>query len=239
MRLCTYVVDSAPEDLVADAPVAGDVPAARVHDGSGPVGRRPDVRAHVIYDDLRVVDLHDRDRGRVLRQAARPISAPTSCSRTPVGGDPLFTYLRTSQRDAERSRPVARGGRHRHRGRARVDAPAVRRRSSRSRSPRSATVAPTTASNFPEEVLQARSGSLSAHGHMHLPPLDGRRPARRVHRRRVRGAGRADGMVACVAHGNCGIGRRVDARGDPADLRHDADAHGAFPRRAPSSRCGG
>ena len=50
--------------------------------------------------------------------------------------------------------------------------------------------------DLPEPVLQARSGALSGHGHMGAHAADGRRAHRRVRRRRVRGVGRGDGVVA-------------------------------------------
>ena len=116
---------------------------------------------------------------RDLRRPARRRPAPTAiaariCTKlltdlgadvvfaTPIDGDPLFTYLRTSQRHAARSRALAAAA-----DIVIVNEPASRgirtpTRSIRCRSPRSVTAVPTTALDLPEEVLQARSGSLSA-----------------------------------------------------------------------------
>jgi crotonobetainyl-CoA:carnitine CoA-transferase CaiB-like acyl-CoA transferase len=77
----------------------------------------------------------------------------------------LFTYLRTSQRHAEDGDAWLRG----------ADIVITREPAS----PALVTVSisalghggPDDGLDLPEEVLQARSGSLSAHGHAHLPPL--------------------------------------------------------------------
>src|SRR5205814_4041723 len=74
--------------------------------------------------------------------------------------DPLFTYLRTSQRHADD-----------------VDADIAITNEPSSRALVTACITalgrggPDDGLDLPEEVLQARSGSLSAHGHAHLPPL--------------------------------------------------------------------
>ncbi len=121
----------------------------------------------MIYDDLRVVDRTTGIAGAYCAKLLTDLGADVVFT-TPVAGDPLFTYLRTSQRVTADVQPWL----------AAADIVI-------GNEPGSATVtAPVTVSitalghggpddgiSFPEEVLQARSGSLSAHGHMHLPPL--------------------------------------------------------------------
>jgi len=121
----------------------------------------------VIYDDLRVVDCTTSIAGAYCAKLLTDLGADVVFT-TPVGDDPLSTYLRTSQRCAtgaeswlETADIVITGAPS-----ARDPQPLV-------------TVSisalghggPDDGLDLPEEVLQARSGSLSAHGHMHLPPL--------------------------------------------------------------------
>ena len=124
----------------------------------------------MIYDGLRVVDLTDGHRGRVLRQAAhrprrrrrvRDADRRIRCSRT------------CARRSATRADvdAVARRGRHRDRRRARSRA--RRRRPARDgvdhagrprRSRRRARAAPT-------RCCRRAAGASSSHGHAHRPPL--------------------------------------------------------------------
>ena len=121
----------------------------------------------MIYDDLRVVDCTTGIAGAYCAKLLTDLGADVVFT-TPTGDDPLFTYLRTSQRRAVAaeswtdaadilitSAPPALGS-----------GPLV-------------TVSisalghggPDDGLDLPEEVLQARSGSLSAHGHMDRSPL--------------------------------------------------------------------
>jgi hypothetical protein len=76
-----------------------------------------------------------------------------------------------------------------------------------------------------EPVLQARSGSLSNHGHMGRPPLTvGGNLGEYV--TGVRGAGAASAVARAP---RCRDRRRVDARSDADDVRDDTDRHGPLP----------
>ncbi len=124
----------------------------------------------MIYDDLRVVDRTAGIAGAYCAKLLTDLGADVVYAGEHAPADPLFTYLRTSQRHAAdpaswlaaadiviESEPEPA---------AAPSAPLV-------------TVSitalghggPDDGLHLPEEVLQARSGSLSAHGHMHLPPL--------------------------------------------------------------------
>jgi crotonobetainyl-CoA:carnitine CoA-transferase CaiB-like acyl-CoA transferase len=122
----------------------------------------------MIYDGLRVVDRTVSLAGAYCTKLLTDLGADV-VFETPLPGDPLFTYLRTSQRHAadvtrwlEHADIVVVGDG------TPLDAPAA-----------PVTVALTALGHggpddglyLPEEVLQARSGSLAAHGHAHLPPL--------------------------------------------------------------------
>ena len=123
----------------------------------------------MIYDGLRVVDCTSGIAGAYCAKLFTDLGADVVFG-SPVGDDPLFVYLRTSQRHAADLGPwlaaadiVVMG----EPGSAPTHAPPL------------VTVSitalghggPDDGLHLPEEVLQARSGSLSAHGHMHLPPL--------------------------------------------------------------------
>jgi crotonobetainyl-CoA:carnitine CoA-transferase CaiB-like acyl-CoA transferase len=141
---------------------------------SGPAGTRPGIPApneprqrHMIYEGVRVVDLTHGIAGAYCAKLLTDLGADVVFAE-PVA-DPLFVYLRTSQRHADDPRPwidaadIVILGEPGH-----VDG-----------APPPVTVSitalghggPDDALDLPEEVLQARSGSLSAHGHMQLPPL--------------------------------------------------------------------
>jgi crotonobetainyl-CoA:carnitine CoA-transferase CaiB-like acyl-CoA transferase len=89
---------------------------------------------------------------------------------TPIADDPLFTYLRTSQRHAVDCAPWLGGA-----DMVVAGEPGVAPSGSTPLVTVSITAlghgGPDDGLDLPEEVLQARSGSLSSHGHMHLPPL--------------------------------------------------------------------
>ena len=122
----------------------------------------------MIYDGLRVVDLTTGIPGAYCAKLLTDLGADVVFT-APIAGDPLFTYLRTSQRAATgeptpylAACDLVITGDERPAG----EAPLV-------------TISisavghggPDDGLDLPEEVLQARSGSLSAHGHMSLPPL--------------------------------------------------------------------
>ena len=169
VRLCTYIVGRRAEDLVADAPVAVDVPAARVHDGARTVGRRPDVRALVIYDGLRVVDCTTGIAGAYCAKLLTDLGADVVFA-TPIAGDPcsptcgprsgtpgISPWLAAADIVIVGEPGRAAGGAVRPLVTVSITALGHG--------------GPDDGLELPEEVLQARSGSLSAHGHMHLPPL--------------------------------------------------------------------
>ncbi|HEV7524081.1 MAG TPA: CoA transferase, partial [Acidimicrobiia bacterium] len=123
----------------------------------------------MIYDGLHVVDCTAGIAGAYCAKLLTDLGADVVFA-TPIGGDPLFTYLRTSQRHASDPEPWL----------AAADIVLVNEPGS-APSPSTPLVTvsitalghggPDDGLDLPEEVLQARSGSLSAHGHMHLPPL--------------------------------------------------------------------
>ena len=131
---------------------------------SGPTRAAP-----MIYDDLRVVDLHDAASRARTAPSCSPISAPTSCSRR-------RSTIRCSSTCARRNgtRPTSAAG-SRGADIVLVGEPGSRRR----RLDPLVTVSitpvghggPDDGLDLPEEVLQARSGSLSNHGHADRPPL--------------------------------------------------------------------
>jgi crotonobetainyl-CoA:carnitine CoA-transferase CaiB-like acyl-CoA transferase len=122
----------------------------------------------VIYDDLRVVDLTDGIAGAYCAKLLTDLGADVVFA-APVS-DPLFTYLRTSQRYAADVAPWL----------ATADMVIVGEpgRAPAGAAP-SVTVSITPVGHggpddglvSTDEVLQARAGSLSIHGHGHRPPL--------------------------------------------------------------------
>jgi crotonobetainyl-CoA:carnitine CoA-transferase CaiB-like acyl-CoA transferase len=122
----------------------------------------------LIYDDLRVVDLTQGIAGAYCAKLLTDLGADVVFA-APVG-DPLFTYLRTSQRHARELGPWLEGtdivlvGEP---GRAPGGSPPL------------VTVSITPVGHggpddglaLTDEVLQARSGSLAGHGHADRPPL--------------------------------------------------------------------
>ena len=122
----------------------------------------------MIYSDVRVVDLTAGIAGAYCAKLLTDLGADVVFAE-PVG-DPLFTYLRTSQRHATDIAPWL----------AAADLVIV---GEPGRAPAGAdplvTVSITAVGHggpddglvSTEEVLQARSGSLANHGHAHLPPL--------------------------------------------------------------------
>ncbi len=123
----------------------------------------------MIYDGLRVVDCTTGIAGAYCAKLLTDLGADV-VHKTPIGGDPLFVYLRTSQRHPADVAPWL----------AAADIVIVGE-------PGAAPVGsnplvtiaitplghggPDDGLELTEEVLQARSGSLAGHGHMHLPPL--------------------------------------------------------------------
>ncbi|HUI47503.1 MAG TPA: CoA transferase [Acidimicrobiia bacterium] len=123
----------------------------------------------MIYDGLRVVDCTSGLAGAYCSKLLADLGADVVFGEA-VNGDPLFTYLRTSQRHAGDVRPWLAAA-----DVVVVGEPGVAPEPSNPLVTVSITAlghgGPDDGLDLPEEVLQARSGSLSAHGHMHLPPL--------------------------------------------------------------------
>jgi crotonobetainyl-CoA:carnitine CoA-transferase CaiB-like acyl-CoA transferase len=123
----------------------------------------------MIYDGLRVVDCSGGIAGAYCAKLLTDLGADVVFA-SPVGDDPLFTYLRTSQRHV--ADPAG--------WLAACDITIVGEPGS-APPPADPLVTisitalghggPDDGLDLTEEVLQARSGSLSAHGHMHLAPL--------------------------------------------------------------------
>ena len=128
----------------------------------------------MIYRD-RVASRRSHDAGSRARTAAKLLTdlGADVVFTTPVA-DPLFTYLRTSQRHAPDPAAVGRGGRHRARRGARASSPGDDPLVTVSITP-VGHGGPDDGLDLTEEVLQARSGSLSAHGHARPHAADGRR----------------------------------------------------------------
>jgi crotonobetainyl-CoA:carnitine CoA-transferase CaiB-like acyl-CoA transferase len=123
----------------------------------------------VIYDGLRVVDCSTGIAAAYCAKLLTDLGADVVFG-TPIAGDPLFTYLRTSQRHAADLTPWLAAA-----DIVIVGEPGVAPGGSTPLVTVSVTAVghggPDDGLDLPEEVLQARSGSLSSHGHMHLPPL--------------------------------------------------------------------
>jgi crotonobetainyl-CoA:carnitine CoA-transferase CaiB-like acyl-CoA transferase len=122
----------------------------------------------VIYDGLRVVDCTRGIAGAYCAKLLTDLGADVVFDAEI--DDPLFTYLRTSQRHADDLGPWL----------ATADVVLVGE-PGRAPPPAAPLVTisitplghggPDDGLQLSEEVLQARSGSLAAHGHAHLPPL--------------------------------------------------------------------
>ena len=123
----------------------------------------------MIYDDLRVVDCTTGIAGAYCAKLLTDLGADVVFG-TPLDDDPLFTYLRTSQRHADDLEVWL----------AAADIVLVGEPAAAPPHPEPLVTVSITALghggpddgiDVSEEVLQARSGSLSSHGHMHRPPL--------------------------------------------------------------------
>jgi crotonobetainyl-CoA:carnitine CoA-transferase CaiB-like acyl-CoA transferase len=121
----------------------------------------------VIYDGLRVVDLTRSIAGAYASKLLTDLGADVVFD-APIE-DALHTYLRTSQRRAadidawkERAELVLVGEPGHVEGRQPLVTVSITALGHGG---------PDDGLDLPEPVLQARSGSLSAHGHRHLPPL--------------------------------------------------------------------
>jgi crotonobetainyl-CoA:carnitine CoA-transferase CaiB-like acyl-CoA transferase len=122
----------------------------------------------VIYDDLHVVDLSSGIAGAYCAKLLADLGADVVFAQP--ADDPLFTYLRTSQRHAT---DVSAWG-------ATADMVIVGEQEPSAPGTEPLVTVSITAVGHggpddglvcPEEVLQARSGSLANHGHAQLPPL--------------------------------------------------------------------
>jgi crotonobetainyl-CoA:carnitine CoA-transferase CaiB-like acyl-CoA transferase len=160
----------------------------------------------VIFDDLRVVDCTDGIAGAYCAKLLTDLGADVVFN-TPIGNDPLFTYLRTSQRHAPDPAPWL----------AHADIVIV---GEPGRPPAGSaalvTIAitplghggPDDGLSLTEEVLQARSGSLAAHGHMNMPPLTvGGRLAEYI----VGAFAALGGLTAWTRASRTGVAETVDA----------------------------
>jgi crotonobetainyl-CoA:carnitine CoA-transferase CaiB-like acyl-CoA transferase len=127
----------------------------------------------VIYDGWRIVDCTEGIAGAYCAKLLADLGADVvfgASGRDAMVADPLFTYLRTSQRSADDLVPW-------------LEAADIVMVGEPGSAPQPAhplvTVSitalghggPDDGLDLPEPVLQARSGSLAAHGHAHLPPL--------------------------------------------------------------------
>ena len=127
----------------------------------------------MIYDGLRVVDYSEGIAGAYCAKLLTDLGADVvfgPSGRAAMLADPLFEYLRTSQQHTDDLSPW-------------LSAADIVIVGEPGRAPEPAhplvTVSitglghggPDDGLDLPEPVLQARSGSLAAHGHSHLPPL--------------------------------------------------------------------
>ena len=180
-----------------------------------------------MYEGLRVVDLTRGIAGAYCAKLLTDLGADVVFTE-PVD-DVLFEYLRTSQRHTDDAAAfvehaeIVLVGEPGH-----VAGPAP---------PVTVSITPVghggpdDGLDLPEEVLQARSGSLSGHGLADRTPLTvGGRLGEYV-TGVFRGARRGDRVVAGVAHSGRRARRRVDARGHAADVHDGADDHDPLSRR--------
>ncbi len=123
----------------------------------------------MIYEGLRVVDCTSGIAGAYCAKLLTDLGADIVFGEPP-GTDPLSTYLRTSQRRAADLSPWLAAA-----DMVLVGEPTAAPDHAAPLVTVSITAVghggPDDGLDLPEEVLQARSGSLSSHGHMHLPPL--------------------------------------------------------------------
>ncbi len=121
----------------------------------------------MIYDGLRVVDVSEGIAGAYCAKLLTDLGTDTVFT-TPLPDDPLFTYLRTSQRHAADPAPWI----------ANADV-VIGNELPSDTGCALVTVSitalghggPDDGLRLTEEVLQARSGSLAGHGHANMPPL--------------------------------------------------------------------
>ena len=106
VRLCTYVVDAEPEDLVADAPVAVSFRPLEFTTVPGRSVVVPMFALVVIYDDLRVVDCTTGIAGAYCAKLLTDLGADV------VFGDARSATTRCSRICAPRSAtpPISRRG---------------------------------------------------------------------------------------------------------------------------------
>ena len=195
---------------------------------SGPSER--EARDPVIYDGLRVVDLHRRDRGRVLRQAAdrprrrrrvRRADRAIRCSRTSArrsGTRPTSTPWLAARRHRDRRRARSRARRRRsardgvdHAGRPRRARRRARPHRRGAAGAQRAACRATATRTAPPLTVGGRLGEYVTGAYAALGAATAWRRASRTGVARDR--------------------RRVDARSDPDDVHDRADADGALSRR--------
>jgi crotonobetainyl-CoA:carnitine CoA-transferase CaiB-like acyl-CoA transferase len=120
----------------------------------------------VIYDGLHVVDATTGIGGAYCAKLLTDLGADVVFG-TALDGDPLFTYLRTSQRHAADLAPWL----------AAADIVITSELPERAHARVTIVISalghggPDDGLDLPEAVLQARSGSLAGHGHADRPPL--------------------------------------------------------------------
>jgi crotonobetainyl-CoA:carnitine CoA-transferase CaiB-like acyl-CoA transferase len=123
----------------------------------------------MIYDDLRVVDCTDGIAGAYCAKLLSDLGADVVFV-APTGDVPLFQYLRTSQRHTTDPTEWLAACDMVIVGEPGTPPPPADPLVTVSITPLGHG-GPDDGLDLSEEVLQARSGSLSAHGHMHLAPL--------------------------------------------------------------------
>ncbi len=219
-----------PDDADRRSTRRGRLPRAALPDGARPFGDRADVPpgARMIYHVGAGRRSHARHRGRVLRPSCSTDLGADVVFTTPIT-DPLFTYLRTSQHHTPDPTPWLDAA-----DIVLVGEPGVV----------DGTVPLVTVSvtplghggpddglDLPEEVLQARSGSLSAHGHTGRPPLTVGGNLGEYVTGAFAALGAATAWWRASRTGIAETRRRFDARSDAADVRHGPDRDDALPRR--------